>query len=187
MDTPFEPFYEAPSSLLVLYWFYAYPLRAIGLSDLSDETGLSKSSVRTAVKRLEHEGFLTIETIGNVWRVSARPSRTFFEEKIPYNLNLLYRSGIVERIASHYLQARSIILFGSHRLGEDTEESDIDIAVELTGKEPVKTKMFGTIDRFGYRTNVPVQLTAFTRTVDVNLFNNIANGIVLRGFLEVAP
>ena len=187
MDAPIESFHEAQSLLHVLYWFYAYPLRAIGLSDLSDETELSKSSVRTAVKRLETEGFVTIETVGNVWRISAQPSRTFFEEKIPYNLNLIYRSGIVETIASHYPQARSIILFGSHRLGEDTEESDIDIAVELTGTAPVKTTMFGTVDRFGYRTNVPVQLTAFTRTIDTNLFNNISNGIVLKGFLEVQP
>lgn len=181
-----EPAFEAESFQAVRSWFYAYPDRAIGLSDLSEETRLSKSSVRAAIKRLAKEGSVSIETIGNVWRISARASRTFSEAKSAYHLNLIYRSRIVDAIAHKYPNARAIILFGSYRSGEDTEESDIDIAVELTGNDPVRVSSFGAFTRFGYRTDVPVQLTAFTRNaIDINLFNNIANGIVLRGFLEV--
>jgi hypothetical protein len=45
----------------------------------------------------------------------------------------------------------------------------------------------GRVD-IGYRKNVLVNLHLFTRNrVDLNLFANIANGIVLEGFLEARP
>ena len=40
----------------------------------------------------------------------------------------------------------------------------------------------------GYRKNVPVNVHVFSRNkIDLNLFANIANGIILEGFLEVRP
>jgi predicted DNA-binding transcriptional regulator len=182
-----RPLIEPESLQTIRAWFYAYPLRAIGLADLSRETGLSKSSVRAAVKRLAHEGHVRIETVGNVWRITTQPSRKLSEHKSAYALNLIHDSRLVESIANEYPNARAIILFGSYRSGEDTEKSDIDIAIELAGTAPVSVRPYGSMHRFGFRTNVPIQLTLFTRTIDVNLFNNIANGIVLRGFLEVSP
>ena len=40
----------------------------------------------------------------------------------------------------------------------------------------------------GYRKNIKVNLHVFSRKhIDLNVFANIANGIVLNGFLEVRP
>ena len=44
------------------------------------------------------------------------------------------------------------------------------------------------LEKLGFRTNVKVNLHIFSRNkIDLNLFANIANGIILSGFLEVLP
>ena len=68
------------------------------------------------------------------------------------------------------------------------EESDLDIAVEITGNHDLQVIQLGVLQQLGYRSNVPVNLHVFSRNkIDLNLFANIANGIVLAGFLEVRP
>jgi predicted nucleotidyltransferase len=80
------------------------------------------------------------------------------------------------------------MLFGSYRRGDDTEKSDIDIAVEILEDKELQIFELGKIAEFGYRENVPVNLHVFSRKkIDLNLFSNIANGFVLEGFLEVRP
>ena len=60
--------------------------------------------------------------------------------------------------------------------------------MEVIGNDGPKIIEMKPIDTFGYRKNVPVHLYVFSRNnVDINLFANIANGIVLEGFLEVRP
>ena len=81
--------------------------------------------------------------------------------------------------------AKAIVLFGSYRKGDDNEESDIDIAVEVID-ESRYIEDFGVIGKFGYRRGITVNLNVFSRDkINNNLFSNIANGIVLDGFLEV--
>ena len=79
-------------------------------------------------------------------------------------------------------------MFGSYRKGDDTEDSDIDIAVEVSDNKGIRIVPFAIIHKFGYRKDVLVNLHIFSRNkIDINLFSNIANGIVLEGFLEVRP
>ena len=79
-------------------------------------------------------------------------------------------------------------MFGSYRKGDDTDKSDIDLAIEIVGNEDIKIVQLGAIPQIGYRKNVPVNLHIFSRNkIDLNLFNNIVNGIVLEGFLEASP
>ena len=95
---------------------------------------------------------------------------------------------ILQEIHKKFGNSRSIILFGSYRWGDDNEKSDIDIAVEILGDKEVKIFKLGVIQKLGYRQNIPVNLHIFSRNkIDLNLFSNIANGIVLEGFLEVRP
>jgi hypothetical protein len=70
----------------------------------------------------------------------------------------------------------------------DWDPTTADIAVEVLGNDQPRSVTLGTFPQFGFRRNVPVQLHIFSRSkVDLNLFANIANGIVLQGFLEVKP
>ena len=172
-----------------LRWFYDYPDKEISLSELCTNIGVSKTAGNKAVTKLEKEGFLIKKIFGRVWAIKADRTHPYFRiGKLPIHLDGILRSGIVEEVLNRIPQARAIILFGSYRTGEDGSTSDIDIAVEVIGNQDPHTIELGVISEFGYRKQVKVNLLVFSRNrIDISLFNNIANGIVLQGFLEVRP
>ena len=180
---------EAAAFMKVVYWFFAHPDREISLNDLTKNVSISKSTANKIVTKLVKEGFLKKEVLGKVWRIScgiSHPYNTMI--KIPHNLQLAYTSGIIELILKQIPNARAIILFGSYRKGDDNDKSDLDIAVEVLGEKEVKIFNFGVLPEFGYRKDVPVNVHIFSReSIDLHLFSNIANGIILWGFLEVKP
>ena len=170
-----------------LVWFYAYPRTKIGLTDLSKYIKSSKTATKQVIESLVQIQFINKDTIGKAWILSANQKHHYFvTKKISYNLNTIYESGILNAIYKSVPSSRAIILFGSYRWGTDVEESDIDIAVEIVDNKDLQVVRLGIIGQLGYRRNVPVNVHVFSRNkVDLNLFANIANGIVLDGFLEV--
>ncbi|MEK6844427.1 MAG: nucleotidyltransferase domain-containing protein [Nanoarchaeota archaeon] len=170
-----------------LAWFYAYPRTKIGLTDLATNIKSSKTAAKKVVENLIQVNFLNRDIIGKAWLLSANQKHTFFiAKKIPYNLNAVYESGVLEEVYKKIPSLRAIILFGSYRWGTDIEGSDIDIAVEVIGNHDLQIIQMGIIKQLGYRENVPVNMHIFSRNnIDLNLFSNIANGIILDGFLEV--
>lgn len=171
----------------VLFYFFSFPQQAIGLNDLSENIKSSKNAVKEAINHLVNEDFLNVEKIGKAWRITTNQKHPYFiTRKIPYNLQLVYESNIVEHIYKTISNARAIILFGSYRWGSDNEGSDIDIAVEVLDNEELRIFTLGIIKEFGLRKDVKINLHIFSRNkVDLNLLANIANGIVLDGFFEV--
>ena len=120
----------------VLIWFFSYPNREIGLSDLAEAVNISKKTANLVVTRLENEGFLKKEVIGRIWRISCNQTHAYnYSRKIAYNLRIVYESGLVEEVHKTIESPKSIILFGSYRKGDDTEKSDIDILVEFKGEK----------------------------------------------------
>jgi predicted nucleotidyltransferase len=174
--------------LRVLYWFFSYPAEEVGLSELAEELRISKSTANKVVGMLSKEGFLQVRNFGNLWRISCNREHTYnYSRKIAYNLMTIYECGILSDIREKFPGARAIVLFGSYRKGDDTQESDIDIAVEVAQGE-AQVQHLGTIRQIGFRQNVKVNALVFSRKkIDINLFANIANGIVLEGFLEAKP
>jgi predicted nucleotidyltransferase len=172
----------------ILYYFFSFPNSYIGLNDLSESVNMSKTATKTSVISLSKQGLLKVDQIGKAWRISVKNAKDnlFTKSKISYNLQLVYGSGIVQAVYNKFSNVKSVILFGSYRWGTDIEDSDIDIAIEINGKENLKIEKLGKISKLGYRKNVPVNLHIFSRdNIDRNLFSNIANGILLDGFLEV--
>ncbi len=171
----------------IMYWFFAFPQREISLNDIVKLAKISKTTANKVISRMAKENFLKIQKLGKVWRISCNQQHEFnTERKIPYNLELVYESGIIEKILKDIQGVRCIVLFGSYRKGDDIESSDLDIAVETLDGEEMKIINLGVIQRLGYRQNIAVNIVKFSRKkIDNNLFANIANGIVLHGFLEV--
>ena len=170
-------------------WFFAYPNEEVSLNELSKKVSMSKTSVRKIVLRLIKDGFLVNQELGGVWRLKVNKTHYYSKTlKISFNLENILMSNIVDEIKETYPGSRAIILFGSYRKGDDIEGSDVDIAVELLGKKEVEIKELKILPKLGYRDNVKVNLLIFSRKkIDINLFSNVANGIVLEGFLEVNP
>lgn len=173
----------------IVHWFFDYPAMDISLSSLARKTKTSKVQTTRIVTRLEQERFLRKTVLGRLWVIRADPGHPYFlTKKIPWNLERIYASGLLTLIKERFPSSKAVVLFGSYRKGDELPESDIDIAVEVTDNKPLEIVEVGIFPRLGYRRNVPVKAHVFSRKrVDLNLFANIANGIVLDGFLEVQP
>ena len=172
-----------------LFFFFAFPTKEVSLNDLVEEVEISKTTANRVINVLEKEGFLKKEVLGKIWRISCNYGHHYnLSLKVPYHLALIHTSeDIFNKVYSITPNPRAIILFGSYRKGDDNERSDIDIAVEVIGNKELEILEIGKIN-MGYRKDVPVKLHIFSRNkIDLNLFANIANGIILDGFLEVRP
>ena len=167
--------------------FFKFPEKEFSLSDIAKETGVAKANVGNILTDLEKISFLTIEKLSKIWRVKANRSNWYFlKNKIVYNLNFVYQSGLVEFLYEHYSHPKSIILFGSFRKGEDVSSSDIDIAIEQEEFKEYQIVSLREVIEFEKQIGRKIQIHEFNRNVvNINLFNNIANGIVVIGFLEV--
>jgi len=173
----------------VLLWFFSYPTQEITLSELVKNIEISKTTANRIVNRLVDEGFIRKKIVGKVWQLICNQKHPYnYTKRVWYNIMAIYGSGILNKIYQKNLNPKTIILFGSYRKGDDTEESDIDIAVEVADNIELKIEELGIISKLLYRKNVPVNIHIFSRNkIDLNLFANIANGIILEGFLEVRP
>ena len=173
----------------VLEVLFRYPEKEFSLSDMAREAGVAKPHIGVILAKLEQLGFITITKLTKIWRIRAnQQSGNFVKSKIIYHLNFMYQSGLVEFFTEHFGNPKAIILFGSFRRGEDFSTSDIDIAIETEETEGYKTMGLRVLADFEREIGRKIQIHLFNRkNVDVHVFNNIANGIVLAGFLEVKP
>ncbi len=181
--------YIESSSQRVIALFAHFPDKEFSLSDVAKLTKVKKSNIGNVLKILHKEELIIITKLKNIWRIKAnRDNLKFIKMKIIYNLNFIYQSGLVEFLVDSYKNPKAIILFGSFRNGEDNSESDMDIAILDNSFKEYQTFYMRELYEFEKEINRKIQVHLFNeRLVDINVFNNIANGIVLWGFLEVKP
>jgi predicted nucleotidyltransferase len=183
----FLKLYKETAKYRVLEVLFRFPDKEFSLSDLAKEAGIAKANIGRILGEFEESDLIKIEKLTKIWRIKANQNnRIFIRSKIVYNLNFVYQSGLVEFLAEYFNNPKSIILFGSFRKGEDISESDIDIAVENDDFKDYKVVRVKELSEFEDLTGRNIQIHLFNRkNIDINVFNNIANGIVLLGFLEV--
>ncbi len=173
----------------VLSVLFCYPDKEFSLSDLAKEAHVAKPHISVILKALEKLDFIKITKLTKIWRIKAnQENENFIRGKIIYNLHFVYHSGLLEYLTEYFENPRAIILFGSFRKGDDISISDIDIAIESDAEKEYETKSLNELSEFEKYIKRKIQIHLFHRnTIDIHIFNNIANGIVLQGFLEVKP
>lgn len=172
--------------------FFRYPDQDFTLSEIAKETKISKSTASRILARFEGAGMITIIPLGksgHLWRIRANyENPDFRNRKIVSNLAIIYDNNIVKYLNEVFGHPKAILLFGSFRKGEDTTGSDIDIAIETAEEKDLQIFTFKELEVFETEVERKVKVYVFNRKhIDLNLFNNITNGIVLSGFLEVNP
>ncbi len=179
----------ASSLQRVMEVFFKYPEKEFSLSELAKEASVAKPHIGIILDELLRDGFIEITKLTKIWRITAKRRNWFFiRNKILYNLNFVYQSGLVEFLNDRFQNPKAIILFGSFRKGEDLSSSDIDIAIETELTKEYQTTRLPELREFEALIHRPIQIHLFNREdIDINVFNSIANGIVLLGFLEVRP
>jgi len=176
------------SSQKIANIFYLYPDKDFTLSAIAGEAGVSKSMASEIIGEMETMGLIKLQKIGKkLWLIRANNENpVFIKWKIENNLSTIYNSGVVEFLNEQYGNPKTIVLFGSFRWGRDVMDSDIDLAVEVVDEVYDIHRDFPALKEFEKTLNRKIQVYVFNRkNIDLNLFNNIANGIVLSGFLEV--
>ena len=171
----------------ILSVLFVSPNEEFSLTDLAREAGVSKSSASRAIGKLEPEGVVKIIKRPIIWRIKAnRGGVGYLKEKITFNLSVIYRSELVEILAEKFNNPKAIVLFGSFRWGDDIADSDIDIAVETNEQVEIHEVKVAELEPLEKQLVRRISVHVFGREkCDLNVFNNIANGIVLAGFLEV--
>ena len=179
--------YEETARSKIAGVLFKYPEKEFSLSDLAHEAGVAKANIGNILNEFQEIGLIIIEKLTKIWRIKANQESWFFiRSKIVYNLGFIYRSGLVEFLTEHFKNPKAIVLFGSFRKGEDLSNSDIDIAIETEEVKDYQTLGLKELVEFEKIIKRKIQIHLFNRrAIDENLFNNIANGIVLWGFLEV--
>jgi len=179
-----KPFYEETAKRRIAKVLFKQPEKEFSLSELAREAKVAKANIGNILRELEDGKVIIIEKLSKIWRIRANQTSTpYLRKKKVYNLEFIYNSEIIDFLADYFKNPKAIILFGSFRSGEDISTSDIDIAVESEESKILRIK---ELKKFESIINRTIQIHLFDRnSVDANVFNNIANGIVLWGFLAV--
>ena len=179
--------YEETAKNKVIGVLFRYPEKEFSLSDLAKIAKVAKANIGNILKEFQEAELINIEELSKIWRIKANQTNwLFIRSKIVYNLDFVYKSGLVEFLIDHFKNPKAIILFGSFRKGEDLSNSDVDIAVESDEAKEYETIGLRELTEFEKTINRKIQIHLFNRkSIDINIFNNIANGIVLYGFLKV--
>jgi len=140
---------------------------------------VSPTAVGNSVKKLKE--LVKIEKTKTINFISFnRDGPKAIELKRVENLKNVYLSGLSDYLESE-LAGGTILLFGSYSLGEDTITSDIDIAV--IGR---KGKVL-ELEEYEKALNRKININFYDlwKNIHEHLRNNILNGILLQGGVEL--
>ncbi|MFH0876062.1 MAG: nucleotidyltransferase domain-containing protein [archaeon] len=163
-------------------YFFTNPTKKLRVREIERELDIPLPSVIRYVKESVSENILKREQIGTVVFYTAnRSEKEYLIEKKLSNIRQIYSSGLIEYLINE-LSNPVIILFGSYARGEDTENSDIDLFIQTKSKSSIDLK------KYEKNLNRNIQLFTFNSIKEIQnkeLANNIINGIIFNGFIEV--
>ena len=142
---------------------------------------VSPTAVSNSMKKLKDSNLIKIEKTKTINFVSFnRDEQKAIELKRAENLRNLYLSGLSDYLEKE-LAGATVILFGSYSKGEDTNSSDIDIAVIERKDKMLELEKYEKILNRRINTN----FYDSWKKIHENLKNNILNGILLHGGVEL--
>lgn len=171
--------------LTILRPFFEDPNRKYSIRELSRILKINHTTVRQYLNKLVKEEFLSINKQGMYSFYQLVLNKKTLNLKLYYNLEKIRESNIVEDLEKAY-DFPVIIMFGSYASAMDDAASDVDICL-ISNIE----KEFST-EKYEKKLNRKVSIHKFkkyswenSKKTNPNLINNICNGIVLSGELEV--
>jgi len=164
--------------------FFREPTVRHSLKDVSRKSYLAHTSVKSYLTILLKENIIErqVEKRGKrafPFFIAKRDHPTYILYKKEYNFFILSSSGILEFLRDH-LTPKSIILFGSYARGDDRESSDIDLFIESKSSTLSLEKFEKILGR-----EIELHFQENFNTYPSELKNNIINGQILYGYLEV--
>jgi predicted nucleotidyltransferase len=161
--------------------FFQFPTQRFHIREIARELKISAPTVSTLVNRLVREGLLNRTKTKVLDEVKANfDSKEFRWHKRLYNITKLYDSNFIDFLEEQYGRPEAIVAFGSFSRGEDVEKSDIDIAIITKRQLKLNLNKFEKL----FKRNISLHEIGLSKA-GKEFLNNLANGIVLSGYLEL--
>ncbi len=175
---------QKSSILRIANVFFEEPTKAHYLMEISKKANIAHTSTKKHLLTLKKLSIITESKEKKGERIFPIYKANFHNEnyksyKRIYSLLKLKESKLIEFLKDA-LMPKSIVLFGSYRWGEDIEDSDIDLFIESKKKELNLSKFEKILGR-----SIQLHFKECFKDYPKELKNNIINGIVLSGYLEV--
>ena len=164
--------------------FFIYPNKEMYLTQISKYVKIAHTSVKNNLDILLNKGIITekIDRKGKrnypIYKANIN-SEIYKKYKKLLNYSQIIESGLIEFLEDS-IMPRSIVLFGSYQKGEDIEDSDIDLFVESSAKK-VDLSKFEKI----FKRKIQIHFNENFNSYSKELKNNIINGVIISGYLEV--
>ncbi len=142
---------------------------------------VSPTAVSNSTKKLRERNLIKVEKTKTINFISFnRSEKRAVELKRIENLKNVYLSGLSDYF-ENTLPGGTIILFGSYSRGEDTNTSDIDLAVIGRKDKALNLEKFER----GLNRKIHVNFYDSWKKIHPHLKNNILNGVLLSGGIEL--
>jgi predicted nucleotidyltransferase len=170
------------NKIRILKLFFEGPNERLHLREVARRVGLSATGAMKILRALEKESLLEKEraAVTVVYRGNY-DNEKFIALKRALNLYSLNSSGLVSELVDFFKIPECIVIFGSYAKGEDTRESDIDIAVMTNMKEYPELGVY----EVDLKRKISLHLIENIKNEEKDFINTLANGIVIYGYLEV--
>lgn len=168
----------------VMEVFFREPIKYHYLIEISKKSKIAHTSVKKYLEDLKKRGMIkeSFEKRGKrrfpLYKANMEDPNFKLYKKL-VNLEDLKRSNLIDFLNDN-LMPSTIVLFGSYSRGEDVEDSDIDLFLSCK-EESLNIKKY---EKFLNR-KVELHFKENFEDFPKELKNNVINGIVLSGYLEV--
>lgn len=155
---------------------------------LAKLTGLNPNTIITITNKLEKQELLSKNKDPEINKININANNAnskFILKKKFYNINKILNSNLIEFLEQK-LAHPTIILFGSQAKAENRTDSDIDIFIIGDIKKELDLSKFEEI--LGSEIQVFIHTKKEfekLKKTNIELINNVLNGYILNGFLEV--
>ncbi|GBE19880.1 nucleotidyltransferase domain protein [archaeon BMS3Abin17] len=143
----------------------------------------TQAGIIKALPKLEKEGLVKIKKDKDSGRWSIelnRDNSKVIAMKRVENLKMFYESGLAGVLEEKF-PGSTIILFGSYSRGEDSMESDIDIAVIGVKEKDINLTKFENL----LEKNIIINFYPSFNKIHKHLRDSILNGILLSGSVDI--
>lgn len=173
------------TKLTILKPFFEDPASKFSIRELSRILRINHTTVRQYLNKMVKEELLSLKKEGVYSFYQLILSKKTLNLKLYYNLEKIRNSNLIEDLDKAY-DLPVIVLFGSYASARDDASSDIDICLISNIDKEFYT------EKYEKKLNRKISLHKFSKDSwnkskksNPNLINNICNGIVLSGELEV--
>jgi predicted nucleotidyltransferase len=171
--------------LTILKIFFENPNKGFLIREIARLTKINHITISQYIKSFVKEELLSVKKEELYPLYKLNPSKNTLNLKLYFNLEKIRTSGLIEDLEKIY-DYPVVVLFGSYAKAIDDENSDVDLCVITNVKKEL------ALDKYSKYLKRNVSLHIFNsknwqeaKIKNSDLINNICNGIVLSGQLEV--